>query len=729
MRLHIIQDNINDTNKYSEQPNSVFVNNKKYNRDSQCTIVPTNATECTQEQPTKKKKSNLFPLETIKNSIPVPQILEQVNKLPKRKIDLFSCAPEHVDLLNIHPSLCASLIKMNMIRPTGIQAQAIQTILSSMPEAIQQSNPFTIHEYHKFLRHTAPLISDWMIRSPTGSGKSLAYLLPIIHVLACLYQPTFTDNQPKDYFSDPLSHDTTHYHNMDRSSGTFAIIVTPTRELAIQLCELTTKLLNFPRHDNNGNQVKGPRWITPGAFLSGISRDKEKARLRTGVNILFTTPGRLLDHLENTKSWSLNNLSWVILEEADRFQELHFAECLSKCWYLINERTFSQRSWQLILVSATLSSNFLSDGETFASLKLRNPCLVEPLPESSTSNNPDISIPGQLTQYLLQVPVKMRHLALISIIKHWKTFQPNGSASRMLIFFTSCETVDYFFKLLASIGNNITNISGNIACNKSLNITLYKFHGKLDAVQRAEIMKQYCGKGDDETLKILLTTNVSARGLDFPKISIIIQYDLPFDSIDYVHKIGRTARMESLGTCIMFALPHERKIILEIIGKKLEEFKCSWEIQELDLVKVLSGHSNPLSKDSVDNVEVGTISENLRKELLILQNEIEEHVKSSLHELSSNAFLASVKAYTSYPKEMKQAGIHQRALHLGHYARSFGLRDPPSKVARDSHIDYDERENKNESMSGLLAGKLPRSLNTSEFDCGSLQSSKNKKIA
>lgn len=710
MKLHITQD-INIIDKLQKHSQDILSVGKR------------NDSEHVQEPISKKKKPNSFPLDTIKNSIPVNQILEKINKQPKKDTNIFSHAPEHISMLNIHHSLCASLDKINMSRPTGIQTQAIQTMLSYMPETIQQSKPFTMYDYHEFLKHSLPLISDWMIRAPTGSGKSLAYLLPIIHTLACLCQST-SNNQSKDYFSDNIRNEPLdNHHNMNRSSGTFAIIITPTRELAIQLCELSTKLLNFPRNDKSGNVIKGPRWITPGAFLSGISRDKEKARLRTGVNLVFTTPGRLLDHLENTKSWSLRNLSWIVLEEADRFQELHFAECLSKCWKLINERTFSQRSWQLILVSATLSYNILSEGETFASIKMRNPQIIDPLPDSPLSNSMDITIPTQITQYLLQVPVKMRHLALISIIKHWKTFQLDNTGSRMLIFFTSCETVDYFFKLLAFINGNTIDTSGNIACNTSLNIILYRFHGKLDAVQRGDIMKQYCGKGDEGTLKIFLSTNLSSRGLDFPKISLIVQYDLPFDSVDYVHKIGRTARMESLGTCILFSLPHERQVILEIIGKKLEESKCPLEIQELDLVKVLSGHSSPLSKETDDKVEVGTIPENLRKELLIAQNDIEEHVKSSLSQIARDAFLASVKAYASYPKDLKYSGIHQRALHLGHYARSFGLRDPPSKLAKDS-ID-----NIREPINKMMLEKMPKSSSVSEFDCGPIHLLKKKTIA
>lgn len=122
---------------------------------------------------------------------------------------------------------------------------------------------------------------DTMIKSPTGSGKTLAYALPLVHDLQQV--------SPK----------------IKRIDGPYALVLLPTRELAIQSYEVFQKLL------------KTYIWIVPGLLMGGEKMKAEKARLRKGINVLIATPGRLLDHLSHTRCLSVDHIRWLVLDEAD----------------------------------------------------------------------------------------------------------------------------------------------------------------------------------------------------------------------------------------------------------------------------------------------------------------------------------------------------------------------------------------------------------------------------
>lgn len=131
-----------------------------------------------------------------------------------------------------------------------------------------------------------------LIKSQTGSGKTMAYLVPIVNDLMLL-NPTGQQN---------------------RSGGTQALVVAPTRELCAQIADVL--------HDLTQCCV----WIIGGSITGGEKKKSEKARLRKGVNVLVATPGRLLDHLRTTESFKLNNLRWIVLDEADRLLDMGFEQ-------------------------------------------------------------------------------------------------------------------------------------------------------------------------------------------------------------------------------------------------------------------------------------------------------------------------------------------------------------------------------------------------------------------
>ncbi len=134
---------------------------------------------------------------------------------------------------------------------------------------------------------------DVLLKSPTGTGKTLAFAVPIVEGLL--------SSSPRVYPVRFFPH-----HQTQRSDGVLALILTPTRELALQTHEVLTSLL------------QSFVWIVPGVVMGGERKKSEKARLRKGVNVLVGTPGRLLDHLQHTQSLVMKNVRWLVLDEADR---------------------------------------------------------------------------------------------------------------------------------------------------------------------------------------------------------------------------------------------------------------------------------------------------------------------------------------------------------------------------------------------------------------------------
>nr|CAD7594109.1 unnamed protein product [Timema genevievae] len=256
---------------------------------------------------------------------------------------------------------------------------------------------------------------DALIRSQTGSGKTLAYALPIVEALQRV--------RPK----------------VCRADGIRAVVVVPTRELALQSYEVFIKL------------VKSFTWLVPGCFVGGEKRKSEKARLRKGINILVGTPGRLLDHVQKTESFRLDKVEWLVLDEADRLLDMGYEqEVASFVSALDNQHNSKQqpslqdhseyetdpesdpkplvtttRSRQTLLLSATLTSAV----ERLAGLALKDPVFVDAAvaedyseKKSNTqisTTEPSLVIPESLSQFYVLTPAKLRLVTLAAFII-WK---------------------------------------------------------------------------------------------------------------------------------------------------------------------------------------------------------------------------------------------------------------------------------------------------------------------
>ncbi|KAJ2780978.1 ATP-dependent RNA helicase dbp7, partial [Coemansia linderi] len=368
--------------------------------------------------------------------------------------------------------------KMEITKPTAIQQNAIPVLIGHQALAAprvadtygKDSDAFDVE---REVRADSPE-HDVFIQAATGSGKTLTYLLPIMHRLLQATATAVTGAPPS------------------RELGTFAIVLTPTRELAQQVYETAQTLVHMPISKESG---KKSHWMVPGIVIGGDKKQSEKGRLRKGVTILACTPGRLLDHLENTKSFMVDNLRWLVLDEADRLLELGFEETLTKILALLDEkakqrvRVLGRRSMTTapalpkrrinVLCSATLRDNV----KKLANESLVNPKYInakriyddveqaaeEARPGKSkraASNDEDteamviddddvddeeenFSVPSQLVQKAVIVPAKLRLVTLVAQLKNTFRKQPT---SKIIVFLSCKDSVDFMYFLLAHGG-------------------------------------------------------------------------------------------------------------------------------------------------------------------------------------------------------------------------------------------------------------------------------------
>jgi len=458
---------------------------------------------------------------------------------------------------------------------------------------------------------------DILVRSDTGSGKTLAYLLPIIASMLA--------QQPR----------------LSRASGTAALVLVPTRELCLQV-QTTLLSLLLPFH-----------WIVPGAVMGGENRQKEKARLRRGITFLVATPGRLLDHLRSTECFNTSPLAWLILDEADRLLDLGFEEDLTEINRLLLERAVDP-SRCTALLSATLSPQL----DKLVHVTLRDPVPItverERAGAAATPAADGLSVPQQLEQRYVEVPAKLRLVALAAALRTWLL----RGVQRIVVFVSTCESVEFHASLLAQLE------AGGQALLPS---RFFKLHGSLPQAERTSAFRDFqeCGAG------ILVCTDVAARGLDFPAVGGALQLDPPGLAEDYVHRVGRTARVGHSGEALLFLLPSELKYVdlLAARGVKLVQQPL------LGLLPGLPGGAvQRQSRAPAADTHPATFDMVRR-----ISAVISEHAET--RKLAKSAFRSHVRAYAAHPAAAK-AIFHVKRLHLGHLAAAFGLKDAPVQLGR-----------------------------------------------
>ncbi|XP_031499797.1 DEAD-box ATP-dependent RNA helicase 17 isoform X2 [Nymphaea colorata] len=463
-----------------------------------------------------------------------------------------------------------------------------------------------------------------LVNAATGTGKTIVYLAPVVHHLQ-KFCP-----------------------RINRADGTFALVLVPTRELCMQVYEILQNLLHRFH------------WIVPGYVMGGENRSKEKARLRKGISILIATPGRLLDHLKHTSSFLYKNLRWLIFDEADRILELGFGKDIEEILNILGTRESGSGndnnkvtmlhtasfSRQNLLLSATLNEKV----NNLAKISLENPAMIGL--EGNTSN--DLKKFSAKDTKTLADSIQITNLVQ----------QPDCSAGDYRL---PIQLVQRYVKV--TCGSRLVAL-----------LSTLRFLYERETSQKDARRTSFQGFNAERSA-VLLCTDVAARGLDFPKVKHIVQYDSPGDAIEYVHRVGRTARLGEKGDALLFLLAVELDYLQELQkhGVSLDEFP---------LQKVLDSFPLPRgwSRRKV-------ISLDLHPWVTNLQKAIESFISSEpqMKKLAKDAFCSWVRAYTAHRGELKRIFMVKK-LHLGHVAKSFGLREQPSLVGRSFQMQLKKRK-------------------------------------
>jgi len=467
---------------------------------------------------------------------------------------------------------------MAINKPTAIQRASIPVLLSSAPDKCAR---------------------DVFLQSQTGSGKTLSFLLPIIQDLL------------------PLSS----HSYIDRSIGTLAIIIAPTRELAKQISDVLATVLQLRLRPEDSStsepdtSTQLTRWLVSGLLVGGATRTHEKARLRKGLPILVSTPGRLLDHLQNTSSFNVGKCRWLILDEADQLMELGFEETIKGIIQgLDGRRRLAKQAveqgksmevggwdWERRRRTVLCSATIREDVQKLAGTALINPLMVkatemdkdEQLPfdldkSITLGSSEKFTPPSQLSQKYVTVPLKLRLVALVALLRKLVAQTQVRKGSRIIVFLSCTDSVDFHWNLLAGStmddeepqilqedsGESDLEGAGSkssinpekveATCSLLPDVSIYRLHGSLPNSSRLTALKGFAGsqskaKAAQDTSSILLCTSVASRGLDLPLVRAVIQYDLPTEggATEYVHRVGRTARAGKGGEAWSFVSPSE----------------------------------------------------------------------------------------------------------------------------------------------------------------------------
>ncbi|KIW69201.1 ATP-dependent RNA helicase has1 [Phialophora macrospora] len=329
-------------------------------------------------------------------------------------------------------------------------------------------------------RGIPPLLAgrDVLGAAKTGSGKTLAFLIPAVEMLHALrFKPR---------------------------NGTGVIVVSPTRELALQIFGVARELMKF--HSQ-----------TFGIVIGGANRSAEAEKLSKGVNLLIATPGRLLDHLQNTKGFVYKNVKALVIDEADRILEVGFEDEMRQIVKILPDRD----TRQTMLFSATQTTKV----EDLARISLRpGPLYI------NVDHKSEASTVSGLEQGYVIVPPETRFLLLFSFLKR-------NLKKKIIVFMSSCDCVKYHCELLNYI-----------------DLPVLELHGKLKQQKRTNTFFEFINASHGT----LICTDVAARGLDIPSVDWIVQFDPPDDPRDYIHRVGRTARgSNAKGRSLMFLQPNE----------------------------------------------------------------------------------------------------------------------------------------------------------------------------
>jgi len=373
--------------------------------------------------------------------------------------------------LGLSPQLLDGISSMGYKTATPVQSQVIQPILAGR---------------------------DILASAQTGTGKTAAFLLPIIHKL-------ITEPHPEDHIN--------------------ALIIVPTRELAIQIA---------------GN-MEGLGYFTNVSTIAiygggdGNSFTTEKTALTNGVDMVVCTPGRMIAHL-NMGYVNLKHCSYLVLDEADRMLDMGFSDDLMKIISFLPEKR------QNLLFSATFAPKM----KALAQKLLQNPVEIN----IAVSKPPEQIIQEAFVVYEKQKSPLVKHLLKLQ------------DYTRVIVF--------------CSKKQNVKSLTSDL---KRARFSVAEIHSDLEQDVREQVLQDFRNK----KTKILVATDILSRGIDIDEIELVINYDVPNDGEDYIHRIGRTARAQTKGTAYTFITESEQrkfKTIEDLLEKEVTKAAVPEEFGE-----------------------------------------------------------------------------------------------------------------------------------------------------
>ena len=344
----------------------------------------------------------------------------------------------------------------------------------------------------------------------TGSGKTGAFLIPLIQRLIDLEKPE-----------------------------KFGLILAPSRELVLQIQEISEKL------SKNLN-------IIINSVYGGVDDVSQMAQLAKRPHIIISTPGRMTQLIKEAIGFDLKPIQVVIIDEADKMGSVDFFNDLSIILSQISKKH------QTMLFSATMPKNLTQFTSLFSNsseiVKLTN----------------EINIPIVLKEFLVVIPKEKKDCLLFNLLNEYKDNQ-------ILIFIETCRDATILSDFLKRLGFKVGSAHGSMTQN--------------DRIQEFSNFK-------DGLIQILVSTNVVGRGVDFPNIDVVIHYDLPSNGKEYIHRSGRAGRANRIGYAITIITQDSKQKFLELenfLQRKIEKKNINKEEIEKNLNKILL-----LKQESID---------------------------------------------------------------------------------------------------------------------------------
>ena len=508
---------------------------------------------------------------------------------------------------------------------------------------IYQFNKITKVQYiviNEFLKN-----EDVIVKSVTGSGKTLSYIIPLFQRLI---------NYSKE--------------NLEYKNQTLALILLPARELSEQVLK---DILNFI----NNMKYK----FTFQLLIGGKKVENDIEKYNNEIpNIIIATPGRLIDIDEKVKI-NFQNLQIFILDEADKMLDMGFEVEIS---YILSKIPKQRRTG---LFSATVTSNI----ENIIKAGMRNPIFIDIKIQNNKSNDifinendlkKPISSQGsyykvipfnkdnnkinnsiqELPQGLYQYYVEIKNIKYkIPHLIHILNMIYNGLEKRkIMIFLSTCNSVDYFNLLLPLLFKKLSMTDFSIS----------KLHSKISQNKRNKEYKLFKIENKNK-LNILLSTDLASRGIDIPNIDMIIQFDPPKTDDSYIHKAGRTARVDNKGISLLFLNENELTFLNYMKQKGI--FIQKWEDQ---IIK---------KEEDVDLI----FSENNKNGISVLNCIKEINISDKwIYDKAVNTFVSFLRYYQEI--ELKYI-FHYPNLDIGNFANSLQL----LKLPRLKKKDFDSVKN------------------------------------